>query len=279
MKFNLFVNRKLRSRFATASISAFLGLAVSAVLPMSQSAASTEVETSDALLQEQITLQIVSVMGQEQSLKSAALSTQITAYPGRAMERLKDAKLPIDEIHAQAGFSSYGETTEISEKIYVSDFALFDPNRPSSGYAVALRPVERVKPGWKCLAEALYFEARGESAQGQTAVAEVILNRVDHRRWPNTICGVIEQNQHRKNACQFSYICDGLPERITERRAYSQAKRIALDMVGGKPRTLTGGATHYHADFVSPGWARRLTKTTSIGTHIFYRKGTRVTRR
>lgn len=278
MEFRFFTRPKTWSRFAKVGMTALVGFTLANGIP-GTSFASIESQASDAALKEQVTLQIVAVMGQEQSLKSAALSTQMTAYPSRAMERLKDAELPVDEITAQTGFSQYGETTEISDKMYVSDFALFDPNRPSSGYAIALRPIERVKPGWKCLAEALYFEARGESAQGQTAVAEVILNRVDQRRWPNSICGVIEQNQHRKNACQFSYICDGLPERITERGAYSQAKRIALDMVGGKPRTLTGGATHYHADFVSPGWSRRLTRTTSIGTHIFYRRGTRVTHR
>jgi spore germination cell wall hydrolase CwlJ-like protein len=129
---------------------------------------------------------------------------------------------------------------------------------------------------WRCLAEAIYFEARGESMAGQVAVAEVILNRVDDRRYPSTICGVTHQGAENLNACQFSYECDGKPERITERDSFARAGKIAHLLLEGRPRMLVGNATHYHAKRVRPGWSRRLERVTVIGDHIFYRYPTRL---
>ena len=123
----------------------------------------------------------------------------------------------------------------------------------------------------RCLAEAIYFEARGESTRGQVAVAEVILNRVDSRRYPKTVCGVVKQGTGRKNACQFSYTCDGKPDRIHEKGAFKKAAKIASLMLNGRPRVLTGKATHYHTDKVNPRWAKKFTVTARIGDHIFYR--------
>lgn len=122
-----------------------------------------------------------------------------------------------------------------------------------------------------CLAEAIYFEARGESTRGQQAVAEVILNRVDSRYYPNTICGVVNQGTGRRHACQFSYTCDGQPETVNERGAWARAEQMARQMIGGAPRRLTGNATHYHATYVRPNWARVYPRTAQVGTHIFYR--------
>ena len=140
-------------------------------------------------------------------------------------------------------------------------------------------PKRRGTAQWQCLAEALYFEARSESVQGQRAVAEVILNRVDSRKYPNTVCEVVGQGAHRRNACQFSYNCDGRPEHINEPRAYARAKQIALNMVVGAERSLTSGATHYHTSAVRPSWSRKLTRTATIGTHIFYRDNTVISRK
>ncbi|WP_246413803.1 cell wall hydrolase [Rubricella aquisinus] len=129
---------------------------------------------------------------------------------------------------------------------------------------------------WECLTQALYFEARGETLAGQIAVAEVILNRVDDRRYPSSICGVIEQGAHRRNACQFSYMCDGEREVITERDSWETLGKVARVMMDGRPRYLTAGATHYHATFVNPGWASRLIQTTWIGDHKFFRYPTQL---
>ena len=125
---------------------------------------------------------------------------------------------------------------------------------------------------WACLTEALYFEARGETLAGQVAVAEVILNRVDRPDYPNTVCKVVRQGASgARYACQFSYNCDGKSDAMTERGAYRHVGKVARAMLDGRARTLTDGATHYHADHVRPRWAKRFPRTAEIGEHIFYR--------
>lgn len=124
---------------------------------------------------------------------------------------------------------------------------------------------------WKCLAEALYFEARGETVKGQFAVAEVILNRVSSERFPGSACGVINQGTGEKYQCQFTYTCDGHKEIIAEPRAYERVAKVARVALDGAAPTLTEGATHYHTKAVNPRWSKVYTKTTAIGTHVFYR--------
>lgn len=142
-----------------------------------------------------------------------------------------------------------------------------------------LAQVDAVQDGsdaWRCLAEALYFEARGESVKGQFAVAEVILNRADSADYPNSVCGVINQGTGSKYACQFTYTCDGHEEEIHEQAAFDQVGKVAHLMVGGAPRELTAGATHYHTRAVEPRWARKFPRTATIGVHHFYRQPTRL---
>jgi spore germination cell wall hydrolase CwlJ-like protein len=124
----------------------------------------------------------------------------------------------------------------------------------------------------ECLAIAIYFEARGEVRQGQVAVAQVVLNRVRSPRYPDTICNVVYQNMHLRNACQFSFACDGTPDKIAERRAWARAKAIAEEVTAGKLLlTNVAGATNYHASYVSPYWAPSMRRLAKIGQHIFYR--------
>ena len=124
-----------------------------------------------------------------------------------------------------------------------------------------------------CLATALYHEARGESIEGQFAVAEVILNRVDSPVFPNSVCGVVNQGAAAavRGRCQFSFACDGNPLTMHEAEARRIAQRIAVVMTNGAPRSLTRGATHFHTTQVSPRWARVFERLTRIGAHIFYR--------
>lgn len=124
---------------------------------------------------------------------------------------------------------------------------------------------------WRCLAEALYFEARGETVKGQFAVAEVILNRVKSGRFPNSLCGVINQGTGRKYQCQFTYTCDGFAEVIAEPRAFARVGKIARIAMDGNVAPLTKGATHYHTTAVRPRWSRVYTRTAKIGVHLFYR--------
>lgn len=122
-----------------------------------------------------------------------------------------------------------------------------------------------------CLAEALYFEARGEPVRGQIAVAEVILNRARSARFPDTVCDVVYQGSHRRNACQFSYACDGAPERFDERDAYDRAQRLAAHLFDKGRAGLARGAEFYHAVTVQPSWAEKLHQVARIGDHIFLR--------
>jgi len=131
-------------------------------------------------------------------------------------------------------------------------------------------------PQWACLAEALYFEARGESVKGQFAVAEVILNRVDSRLFPNSVCGVVKQGTGRKFACQFTYTCDGHKEVIHEPAAYTRVGKVAKLMLDGGTRALTKGATYYHTKAVKPRWSRKFHRTATIGVHHFYRRNVRL---
>jgi hypothetical protein len=125
----------------------------------------------------------------------------------------------------------------------------------------------------KCLAEGIYFEARGEPQAGQAAVAQVILNRVRNPAYPSTICGVVYQNKHMRNRCQFSFACDGKKDRVrTFSRAWRTAQRIAREVTDGKTWLAdVADSTHYYADYVLPGWSKRMIRKDKIGAHIFYR--------
>lgn len=124
---------------------------------------------------------------------------------------------------------------------------------------------------WRCLAEALYFEARGETVKGQFAVAEVIMNRVKSGRFPGSLCDVIHQGTGKRYQCQFTYTCDGNAEVIAEPRAFARVAKVARATIDGKAPKLTDGATHYHTTAVRPNWARVYTRTARIGVHLFYR--------
>ncbi|MES2667246.1 MAG: cell wall hydrolase [Pseudomonadota bacterium] len=135
---------------------------------------------------------------------------------------------------------------------------------------LAGQPAPKGDAQWQCLTEALYFEARGETLQGQFAVAEVILNRVDSPAYPKSVCGVV--GQRGGGSCQFSYICDGRSDVMREKDSLDRARRIARVMLDGGPRVLTGGATFFHTKSVRPSWAKRFARTASIGAHLFYRQ-------
>lgn len=126
----------------------------------------------------------------------------------------------------------------------------------------------------KCLATAIYFEARGEPERGQIAVAQVVLNRLKNPAYPNTICAVVYQNKNKRHACQFSFACDGIPDRITDRAAWASSQALATKILTDD-RTMflsdVGAATHYHANYVRPHWARAMKKVDKIGRHIFYK--------
>jgi spore germination cell wall hydrolase CwlJ-like protein len=124
----------------------------------------------------------------------------------------------------------------------------------------------------KCLAEAVYFEARGEAVRGQIAVAQVVMNRTFSGFYPNTVCGVVYQNKHRHYACQFTFACDNVADVVREPDMWDRAKKIAKAMLDGQlwlPEVAK--STHYHAYWVHPSWVSEMKKMYKFGVHTFYR--------
>jgi len=135
-----------------------------------------------------------------------------------------------------------------------------------------------------CMTHNVYHEARNQGTAGRLAVMAVTINRVNDERFPNTICDVVYEGEHRKhptedrlkpiiNRCQFSWYCDGLPDSIKYPQIWHEIYTLAEKVVEGEYRVpdITDGATHYHADYVYPSWADTKTKTIEIQDHIFYR--------
>jgi spore germination cell wall hydrolase CwlJ-like protein len=129
----------------------------------------------------------------------------------------------------------------------------------------------------RCLAEAMYYEARGEGIAGQEAVAEVVFHRVRSAGYPGTICGVVFEGAALRHACQFSFTCNGDMDRTKDQRAWAEARLLAAKiMTGALPLSdMTENAISYHATDVDPAWAGQMVKTVQIGNHIFYRQPSR----
>ena len=130
-----------------------------------------------------------------------------------------------------------------------------------------------------CLALNVYHEARDQPFIGQVAVAQVVMNRVDDWRYPDTVCEVVKQGPTYswkpdypiRNRCQFSWYCDGKSDKPRDAYAYQMAQNIAHGVYYGNLDDFVEGATHYHATYVQPEWAETKTKTVQIDDHIFYR--------
>jgi len=124
---------------------------------------------------------------------------------------------------------------------------------------------------FECLAQAVWYEAASESEAGQRAVAQVVLNRVAHPAWPDSVCGVVYQGSERSIGCQFTFTCDGSLARRPGGTSWAQAQRIAAEALSGSVYTPVGLATHYHTLWVNPYWAPTLDHIGTIGAHRFYR--------
>jgi spore germination cell wall hydrolase CwlJ-like protein len=128
----------------------------------------------------------------------------------------------------------------------------------------------------QCLAEAMYYEARGEGVRGEKAIAEVIFNRMRSGLYPRTICGVVNEGAGVEGGCQFSFTCNGEMLAIRTRHDWVRARVLAAAVVAGvvKLDGETEGATSYHANYVDPDWGN-MVRTVQIGNHIFYRRAGR----
>jgi hypothetical protein len=123
----------------------------------------------------------------------------------------------------------------------------------------------------QCLATAIYYEAASESLDGQRAVAQVVLNRVAHPSYPNSVCGVVYQGSERRTGCQFSFTCDGSLRRVPSATGMARARMIAGEALSGKVFAPVGLATHYHTVWIYPYWAPSLAHIGTIGAHRFYK--------
>jgi spore germination cell wall hydrolase CwlJ-like protein len=175
----------------------------------------------------------------------------------------------------RAADAERAERTVTSDQIaslldYQTDGAQFD--RVSVDHSPRLVVLDRGRE-MDCLTQAVYFEARGETAAGQQAVAQVVLNRVKAPGFPKSVCGVVYQGAANHD-CQFSFACDGSTRRGREFAAWDRARKIAGRAMGGAVMAEVGSATHFHTTGVSPAWAG-MTRVAQVGLHVFYRPGGR----
>jgi len=183
--------------------------------------------------------------------------------PGAEPVPVARAVDPDVKIAALEGSADDGET--VAKK---DDSSLLES--PADRLKLAGKPLAKAE---KCLADAIYFEARGEPYKGQQAVAQVVMNRVFSGYYPNDVCGVVYQNAGRHLACQFTFACEGKDlNKVDEPDMWEQAKQIAKDMLDGKIWLAeVGHATHYHAYWVHPSWVHEMTRLYKLGVHTFYR--------
>jgi hypothetical protein len=145
------------------------------------------------------------------------------------------------------------------------------PNPPARPFRLEAQGVLDETRAVDCMTAAIYYEAAYESADGQRAVAQVVLNRLRHPAFPKTVCGVVFQGSTRPTGCQFTFTCDGALARRPDEAGWSRARRVAEAALRGQVMPRVGNATHYHADYVAPYWSPSLVKVAAIGAHVFYR--------
>jgi len=192
------------------------------------------------------------------------------SFPGSAFYYLEDVPQALPDAAGFADASTTGEADLLS-----GDAAgPFDPGTPLPQAARPMRIIGSDSDharAQRCMTQAIYYEAASESDAGQRAVAQVVLNRVAHPAWPNTVCGVVYQGSERTTGCQFSFTCDGSLARQPSAVFWTRASRIAREALAGAVYAPVGLATHYHTLAVHPYWADSLQQVTVIGAHQFYR--------
>ena len=145
------------------------------------------------------------------------------------------------------------------------------PNPAARAFSFAPAGLSDKERALRCLTQAIYYEAATEPLDGQRAVAQVVLNRVRHPAYPNTVCGVVFQGSERTTGCQFTFTCDGALARTPMLLIWNRARAVAEAALAGYVFKPVGWATHYHTNWVVPYWSSSLVKAANIGTHIFYR--------
>ena len=181
--------------------------------------------------------------------------------------------LAADSTPAVQALASAASTPALSAVPIDAALPITDGANPAASAFIfqASTPLDQLR-SLDCLAQAVYYEARSESEEGQRAVAQVVINRVRHPAWPNSVCGVVYQGPMRiGGGCQFTFTCDGSLGVRPSGLAWDQARRIASEALAGRTYAPVGLATHYHTNAVFPSWAPRLLRIGEIGAHEFYR--------
>ncbi len=189
-----------------------------------------------------------------------------THDPGRSAQPVDLSQLTVSDPTTLEAVSPK-EAIEINAAIPLSSAA----NPPASALVLPLGNGVDYLRALDCMTAAIYYEAANESEDGQRAVAQVVLNRTRDPLYPSTICGVVYQGSERVTGCQFSFTCDGSLARPPAPSLWSKARVIASRSLAGSVYPAVGWATHYHANYVVPKWAKTLAKTAQVGLHIFYR--------
>jgi spore germination cell wall hydrolase CwlJ-like protein len=144
------------------------------------------------------------------------------------------------------------------------------PNPAAAPFVLNASPAEHAR-AQSCLAMAVYYEAGNQGADGEAAVAQVVLNRVRNPIFPKSVCGVVFQGSERSTGCQFTFTCDGSLNRRPSPAAWRDANDVAARALNGYVQKAVGDATHYHTIWVVPYWQTTVVKVAELGAHIFYR--------
>ena len=202
-------------------------------------------------------------------------NTRAASGPGSVSALRTQASMQL----ASADPTSLSDTSAIPPAMPISLPSSIDILPPPAPGAPQPSPAQRLHLDEKayakaerCLANAIYFESRGEPVRGQEAVAQVVMNRVFSGYYPNDVCSVVYQNAERHLACQFTFACDGKRKTINERGAWARANRIAKETLDGQVYVPeVAKSTHYHAVYVHPNWVGEMKKMVRYGIHNFYR--------
>ena len=207
------------------------------------------------------------------ALASAAAIAGVTYSPGGigSSSKLDSVIRPTDRPPAPEPLLIRDLAPETALKVNAEIPLAGGPNPTARPFVAGSAATDTRARALECLTSAIYYEAAQESSDGQRAVAQVVLNRVRHPAFPNSVCGVVYEGSTRVTGCQFTFTCDGSMRNAPIPSLWNRARQVAAAALNGSVYAPVGYATHYHANYVVPYWASSLVKTAVEGAHIFYR--------
>jgi spore germination cell wall hydrolase CwlJ-like protein len=194
-------------------------------------------------------------------------SAETSAGTMPSVKRTAEQQMLIDVTQGKLAETAVtGESAKAANDALPFSGETISPARP---FRISGTTVTNAEHAQTCLTQAIYYEAGFEPLGGQRAVAQVVLNRMQHPAFPSSVCGVVYQG-YQARVCQFSFTCDGALFRKPQKAAWARSQSVAAAALAGHVEPSVGTSTHYHADYVSPYWAPKLAKIKKLGTHIFY---------